>query len=784
MRLAASLRRFVARTPRLAAGLAVVVVLLQAGVVGGGQWLVATLVSGLPSIDDVRRMGEMAQATVFYDAADQPAFTIFEERRFEVALADVSPHLVDALIAIEDQRFRSHWGVDAVRIGGAMLANLREGRLAQGGSTLTQQLARQSFLTLDKTYSRKIQEALLAMRIERQYTKDQILELYLNKMYFGAGLYGAEAASMGYFGKSARDLTVAEAAMIAGLVKSPSTWAPTVNLERATARRNVVLGAMREMGAIDDAAYQQARASKVVLKDALRSDEPFGRYFKEQVRLELVERFGRERVYQSGLRVYTTIDVEMQKAAEAAVAKTLDDLEARRQASLKARKKPIVPDDPPLQAALVAIDPRSGAVRALVGGRSFADSRFNRAVQAKRQPGSSFKTFVYAAALEAGYTPASIIDHLDDPIDTVQGAWTPEDGHSDAPEMTMRAALKISSNRAAVRMIEMIRPETAVDYAGRLGLANLPAVPSLALGSGEVTLQDMTSAYGAFAAEGSWHRPALIRRVEDLDGQVLYQAEDAVAQAVKPETAFLMTSMLEDVIDGGTAWKARQMGFRLPAAGKTGTTNDYRDAWFVGYTKSLVSGVWVGYDTPKPILPGAAYAADVAVPMWARFMVAATAKDAPEPFTPPRGVVAVQICKLSGKRPAGGCDAVPVALEGGGHEERSMVTTEYFAVGTEPEDSCPLHVGRSLFGRLANWLAPPAGGQVTARSAGADIGDEPPAAAPVTAAPSAQAAAPAPEPEKKRGFWSRIFGRRDKDDDKSDRGGKKKDEKKPAPRRE
>lgn len=778
VRLGARLRTFIARMPRLAAAVALVVVALQAVVVTGGQWVVTTLVSGLPSIDDVRKMGEMAQATVFYDAADVPAFTIFEERRFEVALADVSPHLVDALIAIEDQRFRKHQGVDLVRIVGAMLANVREGRLAQGGSTLTQQLARQSFLTLDKTYSRKIQEALLAFRIEHQYTKDEILTLYLNKMYFGAGLYGVEAASMGYFGKPARELTVPEAAMIAGLVKSPSTWAPTVNMERAVARRNVVLAAMRETGALDEAGYEQARAAKVVLRDALRSDEPFGRYFKEQVRLELVERFGRERVYQSGLRVYTTIDVEMQKAAEAAVAKQLEDLEARRQASLKARRRPVTPDDPPLQAALVALDPRSGAVRALVGGRSFADSRFNRAIQAKRQPGSSFKTFVYAAALEAGYTPASLIDRLDEPIDTLQGAWTPEDGHSDAPEMTMRAALKISSNRAAVRMLELIGPPTAVTYAGKLGLANLPAVPSLALGSGEVTLYDMTSAYGAFAAGGVWHKPSLVRRVEDLEGNVLFTAEDQAVQAVRPDTAFLMTSMLQDVIDGGTAWKARQSGFRLPAAGKTGTTNEYRDAWFVGYTQSLVSGVWVGYDTPKPILPGAAYAGDVAVPMWGQFMKAATALDEPEPFRAPRGVVAVQICRLSGKRPSGGCDAVPVALEDGGHEDRSMIATEFFAAGTEPEDHCPLHVGRSLFGRVAGWLNGPSA-TVTQSRAGGDVADEPAAAAPAAPdAPAAPAVAQAPEPEKKRGFWSRLFGRKDKADD------RKKDEKKPAPRRQ
>lgn len=763
------------RAPRFAGALAVVVVAAQAAAVGGGQWLLASLVGGLPSIADVRQMGDMAQATVFYDAADSPAFTIFEERRFEVALADVSPHLVDAIVAIEDQRFRSHAGVDLVRIVGAMLANVREGRLAQGGSTLTQQLARQSFLTLDKTYSRKIQEVLLALRIEHEYTKDRILELYLNKMYFGAGLYGAEAAALGYFGKPSRELTLEEAALLAGLVKSPSTWAPTVNMERAVARRNVVLAAMRETGVIDEPTFEHARRAAVTLRDALRSDEPFGRYFKEQVRLELIEKFGRERVYQSGLRVYTTIDVEMQKAAEVAVARQLDDLDAKRQAALKARRKPVTPDDPPLQAALVALDPRSGAVRALVGGRSFADSRFNRAVQGKRQPGSAFKTFVYAAALEAGYTPASLIDRLDEPFDTLQGAWVPEDGHSDAPEMTMRAALKISSNRAAVRMLEMIGPPTAVSYAARLGLNDLPAVPSLALGSGEVTLFDMTSAYGAFAAGGVWHKPILIRRVEDLDGNVLFAAEDTAVQAVRSDTAFLMTSMLQDVIDGGTAWKVRQLGFRLPAAGKTGTTNDYRDAWFVGYTQSLASGVWVGYDAPKPILPGAAYAADVAVPMWGQFMKVATARDEAEPFRPPRGVVAVQICRLSGKRPSGGCDAVPVTLDDGGHDERSMVTTEYFAAGTEPDDHCPLHVGRSLFGRFAGWLSAP-GAAVASRSGAADAPVDTPVAAPAATPAPASAAATAAEPEKKRGFWSRLFGRKDDE--------RKRDEKKaPAPRR-
>ncbi len=766
-RVGAALGSAVRRFPRALAIVAALVTLAQASAITGAQWGVHQLLAGLPSIQDVREMGEMAQATVFYDAADAPAFTIFDERRFDVSLADVSPHLVKALLAIEDQRFRSHAGVDLVRILGATLANLREGRLAQGGSTLTQQLARQSFLTLDKTYARKVQEVLLALRIEHQYTKDEILELYLNKMYFGAGLYGAEAAAMGYFGKPARELSVGEAALLAGLVKSPSTWAPTVNLERAVARRNVVLQAMREQGDIDEATFVRARDSEVTLRDALRRDEPFGQYFKEQVRLELIERFGRERVYQSGLRVYTTIDVAMQKAAEASVAKSLAELSTRRLAALKSRKRPVPEDDPPLQAAVVALDPRTGQVRALVGGRSFSESHFNRAVQARRQPGSAFKPFVYAAALEGGYTPASLIDRLDEPFDTLQGEWSPEEGHASGSELTMRTALKTSSNRAAVRMLEMVGVSSAVDYAQKLGLGSVPAVPSLALGSGEVTLFDMTSAYGAFANAGMWHKPQLVRRVEDTEGNVLYRAEATDVQAVSPATAFLMSSMLADVIDSGTAWKARQLGFRLPASGKTGTTNEYRDAWFVGYTQSLAAGVWVGFDTPRQILPGSAYAGDVAVPLWADFMKAATEGNKPEPLVAPRNVVAVQVCRLSGKRPAGGCDAVPVVDDDGQQSERSMVGTEYFVRGTEPEEVCHLHVGRSLFGHVAGWFGAPQG-QVSETRAADHAQTEATEVAPVSPGQQEPAVAQAPAPEeKKRGFWGRLFGKRDKDEKKA-----------------
>jgi penicillin-binding protein 1A len=734
------------------------------------QWSLHGLVADLPSRDDLKGIGQMSQATVLYDASDRPAFSIFDEQRREVPLQAVSPHLVAAIVAVEDQRFYNHGGVDIVRIAGAGLANLREGRRAQGGSTLTQQLARQSFLTLDKTFARKFQEALLALRIEREYTKEQILELYLNKMYFGAGLYGAEAAALGYFGKGARDLTVDEAALIAGLVKSPSTLAPTVNLDRAVARRNVVLQAMLDSGAIDRATFDQARAATVHLVDALRKEEPFGQYFKEAVRVALVERFGRERVYERGLKVYTTVDLEIQRAADAAVSASLKELDQRRAAALKARKRAVVVDEAPLQAALVALDPRTGEVRAMVGGRSFADSHFNRAMQARRQPGSAFKPFVYAAALESGFTASSLITNLDEPIDLPDGAWTPEDAHAEGTEITMRSALRTSSNRAAVRMIENVGIAETVDYARRLGLGDVPAVPSLALGSGEVTLLDLTAAYGVFANAGVLHTPSLIRRVEDADGQVIFEAEPHAEPAVTPQTAFLMSTMLADVINSGTAWKARQAGFKLPAGGKTGTTNDYHDAWFVGFTPSLVSGVWVGHDTPQPILPGSAYAGDVAVPMWAGFMKAATAEDKPAWFKPPKDIVSVSICRLSGKRPAGGCDHAQVVLDDGSTTEKSMVSTEYFVRGTEPTDTCHLHIGRSLFAKMGDWFrdSPPV------QHNRPDIAAAEPAPAPAAddAAPaSKETEAAEEEPKKKRGFWSRLFGR----------GDKKNDQRKPKP---
>jgi 1A family penicillin-binding protein len=763
------------RHPRIAAGVVGVALLVATASVIATMWFLIGLRQGLPDLDALRRIGEMDQATTVFDDADRLAFTIYKEQRMEVPLSDVSPHLIHALTAIEDQRFYDHHGFDVARIASAAMANIRHRRAAQGASTITQQLARQSFLTPDKTWHRKVQELILAARIEHLFTKPQILELYLNKVYFGDGLYGIEAASRGYLNKHASELSIADAALLAGLVKSPSSYAPTVSMARAVARRNRVLQAMLESGAIDRAAWQAARTTKVALNDGLRVDEPHGLYFKEQVRIELVQRFGWQRVYQGGLRVFSTINMPLEMAAEAAVASSLKSLDERRAAiaarrvSRKAVGKGAEPapasESAALQAALMSMDPRTGHIRAMVGGRDFEASHFNRAVQAHRQPGSAFKPFVYAAALEAGYSPASVIDHLDDPIATAQGAWTPEDEHSAASSMTLRTGLRTSSNRAAVRLLQRVGIARTVQYAKELGVGDVPAVPSLALGSGEVTLQSMTAAYAAFANHGLVPKPIVIRRVEDREGRVLYEAREAATPAISDTTAFLMSTMMADVINAGTGASARRLGFTLPAAGKTGTTNDFNDAWFVGFTPSLVTGVWVGFDQPRTILPNG-FAAEIAVPLWANFMKIATRNDKPEWLTPPPGVTTAIVCRISGQLATDACRDVEVVSADGTVDRRSMVYTEYFARGTEPTGYCEVHSSAGIMTKIAGLFG------VSEKPAPVHVAEPPSksdSAAEGTAGTTGtiqhvESPPPAPPPAKKRGgFWSRLF-RRDSPD--------------------
>jgi penicillin-binding protein 1A len=582
--------------------------------IGAYLWQVALLFGSIPTRAELRDFSVMRSANVLYDIADREVFTIAKEHRIEVPLSQMSPDLLKAVIAIEDRRFWDHDGFDPIRIVGSGLAIIEAGEAVQGGSTITQQLARQS-VGREKTLRRKLKELLFAAQLEHHFTKQEILELYLNKVYFGDGLYGAEAASRGYFGKKASALNLGEAALLAGLLKAPSTYAPTVSPEKAEARQGVVLKAMLDSKAISRAEYDRAATTQIEIFDGLRSEEPYGQYFKEEVRRQLVERFGAERVAEGGLQVYTTIDPAMQRAADATVDQSIAEIEK----TLPPKRR----TTDPLQAALISIDPATGYVRAMVGGRDFRASSYNRATLAKRQPGSAFKPFIYAAAVEGGYGPDDVIEGLFEPVIASNAAWTPDDEHVEDESITLRDGLRLSSNRAAVRLLTDVGLKQTLKSARGFGFEDLPMVPSVALGSGEVTLSQITAAYGAFANAGTVFHPMLIRRVQDSDGLLLFEDQPTSQQAIRPVTAYLMADMLRGVIDGGTAYGVRQLGFTLPAAGKTGTTNDYKDVWFIGFTPSLVTGVWVGYDQPQTIRRNG-YAAELAVPMWTRYMKVAT----------------------------------------------------------------------------------------------------------------------------------------------------------------
>ena len=656
---------------------------------------------------DLARIHPQPQATVVYDRLDHSAFRFYLEQRIDVTLDRVSPHMVNAILAAEDRRFYRHHGLDAVRIAKAAWRNWRAGRILEGGSTITQQLARAEQLSPARTFTRKIREAAIAARIEERYSKSEILEAYLNTVYFGDGYYGVEAASRGYFGKSAADLEPHEAALLAALVRSPSGYSPTANPSRARARRNLVLRLMRDTSALTDAEYRASvgkplRASPGGATVQAASSGPCGLYFQEEVRRELMARFGGKEVLQGGLRVYTGYDAEMQCAAERAIVTRVAQI-------AKARKSA-----KDLQGSLVAIEPSTGEVRALVGGRDFNASSFDRATQARRQPGSAFKPIIYAAALEHGYAPASVLRNLDEPIMANGRPWLPAGEHEET-QYTLRSALKISSNRAAARLLQQVGLGTATYYAQRLGIASrLPAVPSLALGTGGVTLMELTSAYAVFANQGIAVTPHLITRVEDRTGHLVWAADPAPHPAVTRATAFMMTSMLADVIASGTGTGARAAGFKLPAAGKTGTTDDYDDAWFIGYTPHLVAGVWFGMDQPARIM-NRGFAAVVAVPAWAEFMKHATAHDRPDWYDVPPDVEKVEICRLSGLRATEACrhgwlapqemtaslDAVPVpgdavspvAATPIATTGQSTVITDYFPIGTAPSDECHVHGG-------------------------------------------------------------------------------------------
>jgi len=659
----------------------------------------------LDRANDLTSIAPRARSTIVMDRRGRPAFAFYSEQRIDVPIDQVSPHMVQAIVAVEDRRFYSHYGLDPIRIVGAALNNLRARRVLEGGSTITQQLARAVRLTPARTFERKVREAMLALRLEERYSKAQILQEYLNTVYFGEGFYGVESASRGYFAKPASELSPAEAALLAGLVRAPSRDAPCVSVERAMGRRSLVLRRMRKQGRISEAELSAGLRAPLPSRShdhgslLQMSGDPGGEYFKEEIRRQLVSMFGSERVLRGGLRVYSTYDPVLQRAAEQAIRGRVAEI---------AKARPRAKD---LQGSLVAIDPMNGDVLALVGGRNYEESPFNRATQARRQAGSAFKPIIYAAALERGYAPGSVLRDLDTPIYGSGESWLPVGEHENS-EYTLRRALKVSSNRAAAQLLQRVGVRTAVDYAHRLGIASdLPMVPSLALGTGEVTLLELTAAYGVFANKGLLATSRFLTRVEDADGTVIWSAPIDVTRAISQTTAFLMSSMLADVVSSGTAIGVRAAGFTLPAGGKTGTTDDYSDAWFVGYTPHLVAGVWFGLDTPAPIM-NRGFASVVAVPAWARFMKAATTGARPDWYAVPADVERIAICRLTGARATDECRH-PVS-EGAGVEAVVLtgmspaswpvpvnplpsapaepnVYEDYFPLGTIASALCPLH---------------------------------------------------------------------------------------------
>jgi len=512
-----------------------------------------------------------------------------------VSLKELPPYLPKAFIAIEDRRFYSHFGVDPYGILRAAVTNLLHRGVSQGGSTLTQQLAKNLFLTQERTFARKLQEAELALWLERKYSKNEILELYLNRVYFGSGAYGVEAAAQRYFGKSARNVTLAEAAMLAGLVKSPSRLAPNRNPEGAAARAKTVLAAMADAKFITEAQAQAASAHPAM------SVKPPGagtvNYVADWIGEVLDDLVGQ---IDQSIRVETTIDPRLQAAAEAAV---IDELAAK---SVKFDVS---------QGALVAMSP-DGAVRAMVGGRNYGESQYNRAVTAKRQPGSAFKPFVYLTAIEAGLTPETV--RPDAPID-IKG-WKPENyGHQYLGPVTLTQALAMSLNTVAVRLGLEVGPKNVVRTAHRLGISSkLEPNASIALGTSEVSVLEMVGAYAPFANGGFAVSPHVVTRIKTLEGgKIIYARQpDEANQVIEPRNVAMMDTMMEQTLISGTARKAEIPGWQ--AAGKTGTSQDYRDAWFVGYTANLVTGVWLGNDDNSPTKK--ATGGGLPVEVWTRFM--------------------------------------------------------------------------------------------------------------------------------------------------------------------
>ena len=745
---------------------------IATGTVLGVLWQVTR---DLPTFDSFQDYQPSLVSRVYADNGELIG-QFFIERRLYTPFEQIPKALTQAVIAVEDTRFLEHPGLDIVGIARAAWTNLKKGGRFQGASTITQQLARALFLSPERTYTRKIKELVLAIKMEWVLTKDQILEMYLNEIYFGHGAYGIAAATLTYFDKGVNELSLPEAAFLAGLPKAPNTYSPYRNPDLARSRKELVLHRMVQAGFITE--EEEQTAIDTALTYHRQSIEPIASYFVEDIRQHLVERYGESLVYKGGLQVHTTLNIAMQKLAQESLQEGLRQLDKRQgwrgpighvdfgkdfvppeehpelqnpRAALvdglyhalvtKVTKKAahilignthkgtialkdmewarrrlkdvtdvgsaekrenatprhllkvgdlievwpkngklesgkfVLEQTPVVEGSLLAIDPRTGAVQAMVGGYSFSRSQFNRAIAARRQPGSAFKPLIYAAALQQGLTPATLI--LDAPVvyqdEELDRIWKPENYEKRFyGTISLREALRHSRNAATVRLLEQIGVPEVVHVASNLGIQSpLSQDLSLALGSSSVTLQEITSAYGVFANQGMWLRPYQITLVKDVNGEILQQHLFEPRQAMTPENAYLTTNMLMDVIQSGTGRRAKKIG--RPLAGKTGTTNGYNDAWFVGYAPNLATGVWIGFDSVRT-LGRLESGARAALPIWTQFMGQALSHLPVMTFMIPEGIQFAQVDTTTGDLPT---------------RSSRHVSTEVFRKGTEPGKAAP-----------------------------------------------------------------------------------------------
>ncbi|PYI43064.1 MAG: hypothetical protein DMF12_04835 [Verrucomicrobia bacterium] len=622
---------------------------------------------------DMKNVGEMPERNTVYDVDGKIYSRLAGANRLKVSLSEVSQFFITAVLAREDSRFYAHKGIDWRGILRALVRDITSGSAREGASSITQQLARNSLPLGGRTVSRKVLEAMVALRIERQFTKQQILELYVNRIYFGTGCYGVETASQLYFGKSASKLNLSEAALLAGLIRSPNRFSPLKNPEGAAMQRNAVLDRMVALKKITPAEAEEAKRTKIVTHPK-RLPQIQENYAMDAVQRDLNLLLTQDQIDNGGLSIYTTLDPSVQNAAQDALETQLTKIEHQSNFHhpLKANYKP--PENgegdsamPYLEGAVVVIDNASGGIRALVGGRDYAQSKFNRALApANRQVGSAFKPFVYTVAFSHGLLPSAAIS--DGPIrpGEIEGAGTWSPGNSDGTYggiMPCSYGLIHSRNTMSVRVGQLAGLDAVQKVANDLGISqSVPHGPAIYIGSFETDLKDLTSAYAVFPNAGVRKQAYIIERIDNQQHKPIYLAAHISVPTLDPGAAWMTSRLMQEVLTEGTAASSRSLGFKLPAAGKTGTTNDYKDAWFLGYTSTLTCGVWVGFDQPTTIIPHG-YGAALALPVWVQVMNKASRHYPAEPLEPTMPLQHATVCSISNQLATTGCMSTGTAYD-------------------------------------------------------------------------------------------------------------------------